>query len=385
MKQDLITVITSAYNAVHTISRAIDSVLNQTYKNIEYIIVDHGSDDNTCKILEIYKKRDNRVKILKIEKNMGYIGKAMNYGLEHAKGKYVCFLDADDSYSPEFLEKMYCEIIKTNADIAICGYRMISEKNNEQLGEDGAYEYTILDTKESYKCLYNKIENDSKIRILIDVWWNKLYSLEYLKRYKIKFPENTFLHGDAWFNREIFDLYSKIVILPYIGYKWYQNANSTSKSYRFGMYREILNYVELWINSIYKTFDQNVEFKMIYNLVLGCSNQILKILNLEGSTSEKLKELENWITYKAFYKVMNLIQCQTEFLRNIELSIRMIEEKETNLTIEKPSNWLEEYISLDLNKEMDKSEKFEKMFSILFEEDNYTSVGTQGLIDMIVQ
>ena len=387
MNEPLITVVTSAYNSEYTIARAVNSVLSQTYKNIEYIIVNHGSIDNTWNILTEYQKKDSRILLIKIDKNTGYIGKAMNYGLDHAKGKYICFLDADDSYDLDYIETMYLSIIDTGAQVAISGYRPLSQETDDQLDDDIKLEYSVLSEKKEYKeNSYQRIKNGYKNNTIMDVWWNKLYNLEYLIKNNIRFFEDKLLYGDAWFNREVFRKYPKSVIIPYVGYNFYQSTTSTRRYYKYNMYKEMLAYVELWLESNHELYGEDIEGEReTYCLVVDASNQVHKVHSLNTSFSEMIKELGDWITHPTFKKVVYLIECQTEFLRNIELSIRMIEEKETNLTIEKPSNWLEEYISLDLNKEMDKSEKFEKMFSILFEEDNYTSVGTQGLIDMIVQ
>lgn len=387
MNKSLITIVTSAYNAERTIERAINSVLNQNYTNIEYIVVDHGSRDNTYKILDRYRKKDNRIKVLQMKHNTGYIGKAMNYGLDHAKGEYICFLDADDAYELDFIEVMYLAVIEAKAEVAISGYRPISQESGEQLDDDTILSYAIIAGQKEYKeNSIQRIKNGYKNNTILDVWWNKIYRVKYLIDNNIRFYEDKLLYGDAWFNRKIFEDYPKVVMIPYVGYNFYQSTTSTRKYYRHDMYKEMLEYVELWLESNHQLYEDDIDNeKETYFLVIDASNQVHRVHSLDTTIKEMIKELGNWIEFPIFKKVVYLIQCQIEFLRNIELSIRMIEEKDRNLMIENPSSWLEEYISLDLDKEMDKCEKFEKLFSILFEEENYTSVGTQGLIDMIVQ
>ena len=101
-KQPLVSVIMPTYNHARFIGEAIDSVLNQTYKNLELIIIDNYSEDNTEKIVSSYK--DDRIKYLKF-KNNGIIAASRNYGIKHSRGEYIAFLDSDDLWLPEKLEK----------------------------------------------------------------------------------------------------------------------------------------------------------------------------------------------------------------------------------------------------------------------------------------
>ncbi|MBP2076171.1 glycosyltransferase family 2 protein [Oceanobacillus polygoni] len=105
MKQNpLISVITPAYNAERFIGDTIDSVLDQTYANWEMVIVDDRSTDNTTSIVEEYRKRDNRIKLIVLEENSGS-AVARNTAMENAKGRYIAFLDSDDRWLPEKLDK----------------------------------------------------------------------------------------------------------------------------------------------------------------------------------------------------------------------------------------------------------------------------------------
>jgi len=101
-KQPLVSVIMPTYNHAQFIGEAIDSVLNQTYNNLELIIIDNYSKDNTAEIVASYK--DDRIKYLKF-KNNGVIAASRNYGIKHSQGEYIAFLDSDDMWLPEKLEK----------------------------------------------------------------------------------------------------------------------------------------------------------------------------------------------------------------------------------------------------------------------------------------
>lgn len=116
----MVSVIIPVYNVGKYIREALDSVINQTYTNLEIIIVDDGSTDESGEICDEYAQKDNRIIVIHQE-NKG-IGPARNAGLEIMKGKYVAFLDPDDAYSPFFISSMLNKIEKEDADIVMCRY-----------------------------------------------------------------------------------------------------------------------------------------------------------------------------------------------------------------------------------------------------------------------
>lgn len=114
----LISIIVPVYNMKNYIHRCVNSLINQTYKNIEIILVNDGSKDGSLDIIEQYAKRDNRIKVIN-QKNSGQ-GCARNSGLDIAKGEYIGFVDCDDFIMPDMYERLYKDCIDNDADIAIC-------------------------------------------------------------------------------------------------------------------------------------------------------------------------------------------------------------------------------------------------------------------------
>lgn len=115
----MISVIMLTYNREELVSRAIESILNQTYRNFEYIIVDNGSTDRSGEIADTYAAKDPRVWV--IHRERGNIGAGRNTGLDAAKGEYLAFIDDDDWAEPDFLEFLLNLLIENAADVAICG------------------------------------------------------------------------------------------------------------------------------------------------------------------------------------------------------------------------------------------------------------------------
>ncbi|MFW0713404.1 glycosyltransferase family 2 protein [Aliarcobacter butzleri] len=125
--KDLVSIITPSYKSERFISQTIESVLSQTYQDLEMIIVDDVSPDNSNKIIEEYCKKDNRIKLIRLEKNSGP-AIARNRAIEEAKGRYIAFLDADDLWKPEKLEKQIRFMEEKNCALSCSAYETMSEE-----------------------------------------------------------------------------------------------------------------------------------------------------------------------------------------------------------------------------------------------------------------
>ena len=111
----LISVVLPIYNVEKYLRRCLDSVVNQTYKNLEILLINDGSTDNCLKICEEYAKSDNRVQV--INKNNAGLGMARNTGIDYAKGEYICFFDSDDYIELNTIEKLYKIIVSEQPEM----------------------------------------------------------------------------------------------------------------------------------------------------------------------------------------------------------------------------------------------------------------------------
>ena len=126
--EPLLSIIVPIYNVEQYLERCIESIINQTYKNLEIILVDDGSKDNSGTIADTYASKDNRIKV--IHKENGGLSDARNHGLDQSKGKYIMFIDSDD-----FIDSSMCEILfetaeKYFSDIVSCNYYIYRNKNH---------------------------------------------------------------------------------------------------------------------------------------------------------------------------------------------------------------------------------------------------------------
>lgn len=129
--EDLITVIIPVYNAEKYIAECLESLINQTYKNLEIIVINDGSKDNSGTICDQYKEKDSRIQV--IHKENGGVSLARNSGLEIAKGKYIAFVDGDDYLDKEYFEKMLKILKEKQVDIVLCGFNRVYDNSIEKV------------------------------------------------------------------------------------------------------------------------------------------------------------------------------------------------------------------------------------------------------------
>ena len=179
-----ISVLVPVYNAEKYIEKCIKSIINQTYKNIEIILVDDGSTDSSGKICDEYGKKDDRI-IVVHQENKGLSG-ARNTGLDIAKGKYIMFLDSDDTFEKDACENLYNEIEKTNADIAIGAHRVLYDSG--KIIEKATHENSVLEPK----IVLERILYDDGIDLSA---WGKLYKISLFE--DIRFPKGRLFEDSA--------------------------------------------------------------------------------------------------------------------------------------------------------------------------------------------
>ncbi len=123
----LITILMPCYNALPYLPEALESIINQTYANLEILCINDGSTDETASVLEEYAQKDKRIRVVHNETNLKLI-KTLNKGVDLAKGEYIARMDADDISLPDRIQKLYSEIIKSRANVVSSGYGFISEE-----------------------------------------------------------------------------------------------------------------------------------------------------------------------------------------------------------------------------------------------------------------
>ena len=196
-----VSIIVPVYNTADYLSACLDSLLAQTYENLEIIIIDDGSTDNSPAIIESYAKKDSRIKTIR-QKNQGLSG-ARNAGLKEATGEYVTFVDSDDMIEPSMLQDMIIALEDTNSDIAVCSFKEIYP-NGKIVHFNKNLPKKVYDTKSALKAMLQ--ERGFMISTTM-----KLFPTKYFK--DIKFPVGK-LHEDVGTTYKLIQKARNIIFLP---------------------------------------------------------------------------------------------------------------------------------------------------------------------------
>jgi glycosyltransferase involved in cell wall biosynthesis len=252
-----VSVIVPIYNAELHISQCLNSIINQTYTNLEILLINDGSTDSSLEIINNFSIKDKRIKI--INKSNGGVASARNLGLKLSTGQYIMFLDNDDMINLD-LVKTFIENIEEN-DIIICGYTR-----------------QTYDGKTIFK---RKLCNDNLAPFIQLACWGKMYNAKYIKQFK--FMESK-IADDFYFNILAYDNTKKIKTINYCGYYWLFNPKSLSNTNnkQFKLTKELLNV----LTSIYQNV-QNIDFQLInyfyirtiiYYILFSCKRVDKKVL-----------------------------------------------------------------------------------------------------------
>ena len=166
---DLISVIVAAYNIAGYIEKGVNSVCSQTYRNLEIIVVDDGSTDDTGDLCDRMAAEDERIQV--IHKKNGGLAEARNVGIAKAKGSYIAFVDGDDWIDSDMYEKMLGALKEQHADVAVCRYRQVYKTHTE----DGSVDRAVL--FEGQEALQYYVQ-ETKEYAIQNAAWNKLYKKE---------------------------------------------------------------------------------------------------------------------------------------------------------------------------------------------------------------
>lgn len=251
-----ISIIVPIYNAEKFIKKCVDSLLNQTKKELEFILINDGSTDKTHDILKTYK--DKRIKYFK-NKNQG-IGKTRNFGIEKATGKYIIFIDSDDYIEPTTCEELYNKAIKEKADVVVCDFFKVYD--------DGSIEDINLP---SFKT--SKLKDNPNILIDINLSpWNKIYSTKLIKDNDIRFAEGI-KYEDVPFVSEALDRANKIAKLDkkLNYYVIHGNSETTVRDKRIFDILKIVDMIRKYFKN--KTYMNDIVDKLTVRIVTNYNIQ----------------------------------------------------------------------------------------------------------------
>ncbi len=208
----MISIIIPVYNAEKTLKSCLDSILHQTYKQFEVILINDGSKDNSQAIIDSYKNKCPEIIKAYSQINQG-VAKTRNKGIDLANGEYLCFIDNDDYIEKDYLERLLSAIQKENSELVICGYRRI--RTNGEI-------------------IFKREAKDNRwTKYMMVAPWGRIYKTSSLKKHQIEFLSGG-LWEDVYFNI-IANFRLKVSYIGYIGYNWVYNERSVSNTVQKGL------------------------------------------------------------------------------------------------------------------------------------------------------
>lgn len=219
----LISVIIPVYKVEAYLPACVESVLAQTYSNLEIILVDDGSPDSCPGMCDGFAERDSRIQV--IHKENGGLSSARNTGIDAARGDFLAFLDSDDLWSPLFLEHLYRAAAQTGADLAVCRFQRFRGEAAFHTGSYAAPE--LLSPRAAFECFFNE-RNVNMV-----VAWNKLYRKELFRA--LRYPVGR-LHEDEAVIHEIIGSARSVAWLEEALY-YYREAPNSITTAKFNLRR----------------------------------------------------------------------------------------------------------------------------------------------------
>ena len=325
----LVSIIIPIYNVENYIKKCIESCVNQTYKNVEIILVDDGSTDSSGKIADSLKKSDNRIFVYHIKN--GGVSRARNYGINKANGKYVCFVDSDDYLSDDFVSYMVELLHYTNSDFCF-------SKNC----------YISCDQKQVTKEKRYSVNSVDGTRILLSPYvevgcWNKLYKAELLKQNAITFSTELFYGEGLDFICRVAQLSNRIGVGNRRCYFYRKNnLDSATTSFDYNKYINGEKSLLKIKNELRKT-NRKLDIAWRLHYVLFSINALVGIISNEKKIKDFDSKKEKWNTNIRKNGLSLLFSFCVEFRHKIKIVLSMfcpsvlvyIKKKKSNMKIKK--------------------------------------------------
>lgn len=311
-----ISVIVPIYNVEKYLHRCIDSIIAQTYSDIEIILVNDGSPDNSPAICEEYAKTDARIKVIH-QKNKGLSG-ARNTGIKESTGDYIYFIDADDKIEHHAMEQFHNAITKHRPDIVM---------SNVMQYTLGNLDYNILRNNTPYDRL---LSIDEIAKYLIQPYyggsmaniphvWTKCYRREFVLGNNMWFDESLKRSEDYWFNFFAFNAAESVLAIDQAFYHYYQNTGSMIRSLRDGQFDAFLKN-RLNLISLYNFPQFDINWTGLNNNFVNNINELIlmeiKAKGIFKAKSAILGYLKNYELQKA-YANSDLAKTHVKLIRKL--------------------------------------------------------------------
>ncbi len=305
-----ISVIVPMFNAEQYLDHCISSILSQTLSELEVILIDDGSFDNTLEIAKSWKNRDSRV-IVYHKENEG-IGSAVCDGIRVATGKYVIFVDSDDWIQRDYCEMLYTAKEEYDADCIMCGYMRVSSSGDTYatLEQSAAYTDKTIETdilRPFWEDGISLFQNWSNSR------WCKLFRMDYLKEIDLGLLKGLSMGEDTLLNLLYLPKCHTIVKIPcYCGYMLRENPDSISRKYRHSLIKQNRDYIQNLEQLAMKegrafVMDSGIRQQLFCDLLWLAAESELSLKEKIAECTDICKQVDNLGEINTYFENLNIL------------------------------------------------------------------------------
>lgn len=290
---DLVSVVVPCYNMEKHVKKCIDSLKKQKYDNFEVLLIDDGSKDNTKNVIK--KQIKNNKKFKYYYKENGGLSDARNYGIERAKGKYICFIDSDDYVHPDYILDLYKKIKGTKNSVSVCYFdRVYGEKHK-----------------------LNRIENNIPFMIKHPAAWNKMFDLDFIKNNNLKFLKGIWYEDLNFFLKTLLKT-NDFKIIEKSLYYYIQNPSSIMHKVDDRIYQvfDCLEDVEKYAKKekCNEDFYKYIEYAYVYHVLIGT---VFRASFFEDFSTKTINQIIDRVT-KKYPNCWN-----NEYIKTLPFSFKM--------------------------------------------------------------
>ncbi|HOI70926.1 MAG TPA: glycosyltransferase [Methanobacterium sp.] len=286
-----VSIIIPVYNVEKYLRQCLDSIVNQTLKEIEVICINDGSTDNSPIILEEYEKKDPRIRVI-TQENMGS-GVARNRAIQQAKGKYIGFMDSDDWADPTMFEKLYENAELNNSDIVMCPMLIINESGQGLSRSDKKllpyYNLDCFDETFDNRVFNYKDTEDFIFEVAVNAY-NKIYKTSFVRKYNAKFAEDGLIFQDNIFFFSTYLNASRMTLMRDFLYIHRTNRSGSVQTEKGKKYIDIIKIFNMIIDIFKNSFPEYDEIKLLNRKLIHTPHRYTQIS--EKYKSEFFKHLK---------------------------------------------------------------------------------------------
>lgn len=317
MKKGLVSIVLPIYNVEKYLNRCMESVVNQTYSNIEIIMVDDGSTDSSGKICEEWKMQDNRIRV--VHKNNEGLGLARNTGIENAEGEYVCFFDSDDYIEFDTVEKLYSAAKANNSDIVTFGFRTINSDGKMVNETVPSIEKTTFEGEEIIEFfLPEMISFNPHTGISSGLWmsaWASMYSMELIKKYNWKFvSERIMISEDVYSLLILYKHVSRVTVVRRAFYYYCENdTSSLTRVFRADRYQKQKTFLKGCLAVCDDlNYSEEIRMRLCYQFIGNSLGAMKRIAISEAPLNKRYDQISTIVNDDIMQNVISKLELRNE-------------------------------------------------------------------------